>query len=127
MIAEPLGFPQTPWSPRGHPKRTNLALSDLQKQPLLDSSTMTTKLLAGEYLNVKGSMWSSKNMLQIIRSKALASIAISTTDSDYPSTSNSSPKGKPLSSHSYILVGLVSSNCREKKKLPPASNAVISA
>lgn len=32
-------------------------------------------------------------MLQVIRSKALANAAISTTDSDYPSTSASSPKG----------------------------------
>ncbi|DBA68819.1 TPA: hypothetical protein ACH3X2_013307 [Trebouxia sp. C0005] len=64
-----------------------------QGQPLLDAATMTTKTLASEYLAVKGSMWSSKSMLQIIRSKALANIAMSTTDSDYPSTSNSSPKG----------------------------------
>lgn len=70
----------------------------MQEQSLLDSSSMTTKLLAGEYLKVKGGMWSSKGMLQIIRSKALAlalpSMALSTTDSDYPSTSNSSPKGE---------------------------------
>lgn len=64
-----------------------------QGKPLLDAATMTTKTLASEYLTVKGSMWSSKSMLQIIRSKALANIAVSTTDSDYPSTSNSSPKG----------------------------------
>ncbi|DBB15857.1 TPA: hypothetical protein ACH3X3_004049 [Trebouxia sp. C0006] len=64
-----------------------------QGQPLLDAASMTTKTLASEYLTVKGSMWSSKSMLQIIRSKALANIAVSTTDSDYPSTSNSSPKG----------------------------------
>ncbi|KAL0019715.1 hypothetical protein WJX77_003829 [Trebouxia sp. C0004] len=64
-----------------------------QGQSLLDAATMTTKILASEYLTVKGSMWSSKSMLQIIRSKALANIAVSTTDSDYPSTSNSSPKG----------------------------------
>lgn len=64
-----------------------------QEQSLLDSSSMTTRVLAGEYLRVKGGMWSSKSMLQIIRSKALANIAVSTTDSDYPSTSNSSPKG----------------------------------
>ena len=62
---------------------------------------MTTKTLASEYLTVKGSMWSSKSMLQIIRSKALANIAVSTTDSDYPSTSNSSPKGE-LGMHSYV-------------------------
>ncbi len=62
---------------------------------------MTTKTLASEYLTVKGSMWSSKSMLQIIRSKALANIAVSTTDSDYPSTSNSSPKGE-LSSQQSI-------------------------
>ena len=61
---------------------------------------MTTPVLASEYLAVKGSMWSSKSMLQIIRSKAQATTAttatsaLSTTDSDYPSTSNSSPKGE---------------------------------
>jgi len=74
----------------------------LQGQPLLDAATMTTKTLASEYLTVKGSMWSSKSMLQIIRSKALANIAVSTTDSDYPSTSNSSPKGKLSSQQSII-------------------------
>ena len=60
---------------------------------------MTTPVLASEYLAVKGSMWSSKSMLQIIRSKAQATIAttaLSTTDSDYPSTSNSSPKGESV-------------------------------
>ncbi len=62
---------------------------------------MTTKTLASEYVTVKGSMWSSKSMLQIIRSKALANIAVSTTDSDYPSTSNSSPKGE-LGMRSYV-------------------------
>ncbi len=66
----------------------------LQGKPLLDASTRTTNILAAEYLAVKGSMWSSKSMLQIIRSKALANAAVSTTDSDYPSTSNSSPKGE---------------------------------
>ncbi len=74
----------------------------MQGQPLLDAATMTTKTLASEYLTVKGSMWSSKSMLQIIRSKALANIAVSTTDSDYPSTSNSSPKGKLSSQQSII-------------------------
>lgn len=64
-----------------------------QGKPLLDGSSMTTQTLAAEYLTVKSSMWSSKSMLQIIRNKALANTAVSTTDSDYPSTSNSSPQG----------------------------------
>ena len=71
-----------------------MSLFHVQGKPLLDAATMTTPVLASEYLAVKGSMWSSKSMLQIIRNKALANNAVSTTDSDYPSTSNSSPKGE---------------------------------
>ena len=70
---------------------------------------MTTPVLASEYLAVKGSMWSSKSMLQIIRSKAqatTATTALSTTDSDYPSTSNSSPKGESATVYRCLFFGV---------------------
>ena len=72
---------------------------------------MTARVLAGEYLGVKGGMWSSKSMLRIIRSKALASSAVSTTDSDYPSTSNSSPKG--VCCHLFCVAGSTYDSCMQ--------------
>ena len=56
---------------------------------------MTTKVLAGEYLQVKGTMWSSKGVLEIIRGKALANSALPKSDSEQPSVIESSFKGEP--------------------------------
>ncbi len=43
----------------------------LQGQPLLDSTTMTTKTLASGHLTVKGSMSSSRSTFQLLRALAM--------------------------------------------------------
>lgn len=73
-----------------------MAFGRAQGEVLLDAASKTTPAVAAEYAHITEGTWSSKGMLELIRHKMSATALLDSDDK--PSTSTSSPLGKPLKS-----------------------------